>query len=163
MNIGHRFSARFAFAAAIVIALAAGALTSAGLSTPRLKSVAGNAPAAATASLNQRYTACITSNGATWTLIANSGGMYRVDIPAAANARCAGLDLAREAAGQGDAATASWLARIDGAPEAFWACVGAAGFHISGRSGQRSDYGSATFAATARDCAVSSGVTLPPR
>lgn len=159
----HRFSTRFAIAGAIVVAIAAGVMTAAGQSTPRTKATVSNGPAASTAALNQRYTACIKSNGATWTPIANSGGMYRVDIPAVANARCAGLDLAREAAGQGDAATARWLALIEGAPAAFWSCVGAAGFHTSGGSGQRSDYGSAAFGETAHGCAATAGVTLPAR
>lgn len=87
--------------------------------------------------------------------------MYQVDIPAAANAGCASLDLAREAAGQGDEATAGWLARIGTAPAAFWSCVGAAGFHTSGGPGQRSDYGSAAFDQTARSCAADTGMTLP--
>ena len=159
----NRFLMRFAFAGAIVVAIAAGVMTSAGQSTPRTKAGASTAPATSTAGLNQRYTACIKAHGATWTLIANSGGMYRVDIPAAANAQCAALDLAREAAGQGDATTASWLALIEAAPAEFWSCVGAAGFHTSGGSGQRSDYGSAAFGKVARDCAAAAGVTLPGR
>jgi hypothetical protein len=137
--------------------VAAGAIVSA-RSTPTAQ---GAAPAASTAALNAQYTACLRSNGARWVPIPNSGGVFRVDIPAAANARCSSLDLAREAAGQGDAATAAWLARIGSAPAGFWACVGAAGFHVTGDTGQRSDYSSADFASTASACAAANGVALP--
>jgi hypothetical protein len=152
---------RLAAAGAIIAALGAGALTAGGRSAAATLAHAGSAPAPSTTALNQRYTACIRSNGATWTPIANSGGVYRVDIPAGTNALCAGLDLAREAAGDGDAVTASWLARISNAPVGFWSCLGAAGFHITGGTGQRSDYGSADFGSTARTCAASTGVVLP--
>jgi hypothetical protein len=147
-----------AITGALVCAVAAGAITSAALSTPKVQ---GAAPAASTAALNAQYTACLKANGAKWIPIPNSGGFFRVQIPAAANARCSGLDLAREAAGEGDAATASWLARIRSAPAAFWACVSAAGFHVTGGIGQRSDYGSAEFGSTAHACAAANGVALP--
>ena len=157
MTHRDRFLKRAALVAAIAAAIAAGALALSGRSAPVGSS---KAPASSTARLNQRYTACIRAGGATWTLLPGSGGLYRVDIPAVANARCAGLDLAREAAGEGDAATAAWLAGIDSAPEDFWACVGAAGFHTPGGVGQRSDYASAEFGATARDCAAGAGISL---
>jgi len=145
-------------AATVTIAVAAGALTSSGWA--RGQHVA--APAASTAQLNQLYTACIKSAGATWTPLADGSGMYQVNIPAAANARCAPLDLAREAAGNGDASTAAWLATLpSSAPAGFWGCLGAAGYHVPGGAGQRSDYGSTDFAATARQCAAQAGVTLP--
>jgi hypothetical protein len=143
---------------ALVCAVAVGAIVSAARSTPTAQ---GAAPAASTAALNAQYTACLRSNGARWIPIPNSGGVFRVEIPAVANARCSSLDLAREAAGQGDAATAAWLARIGSAPNAFWACVGAAGFHVNGGTGQRSDYASADFASTASGCAAANGVALP--
>ena len=154
---------RVAIVVSIVGAVAAGALTASGQTSSNRPDVPAAGQAVVTAGLSQRYTACIRAGGATWTPIANSGGMYRVDIPAEANASCAGLELAREAAGQGDFATAAWLARIEGAPGAFWACVGAAGFHTPAGAGQRSDYASAAFGETARGCAVATGVTLPSR
>lgn len=163
MTARHRFLARLTLAAVVLAAMAAGALTAAGQSTPREKAAVSNPPAASTAALNRRYTACIKANGATWKLIPNSGGMYRVDIPPVANARCAALDLARTAAGDGDAATADWLVGIEGAPPEFWSCLGAAGFHVPGGSGQRADYGSSAFADAAGQCAATTGVTLPPR
>ncbi len=144
--------------AAAVIAVAAGALTSAGWA----RSQRAAAPAPSTAALNQQYTACIKAAGATWTPLADGSGMYQVNIPAAANARCAPLDLAREAAGNGDASTATWLASMSAsAPAGFWGCLGASGYHVPGGSGQRSDYGSADFAAAAKQCAAQAGVTLP--
>jgi hypothetical protein len=161
MTFRKRTLKRVAFASAVAVAISAGALTSAGQSAPGPFAKAANGPSASTAGLNARYTACLRSNGATWTRIPNGDGFFRVDIPAAANAQCAGLDLAREAAAQGDASTASWLAKIDSAPAGFWSCVGAAGFHTSGGAGQRSDYASEGFAATARGCASSAGIALP--
>jgi hypothetical protein len=157
----HKSRKRVALAVATVAAVAAGALTSAALSSPSRLEGSAKGPAASTAGLNKRYVACLRANGATYTLIPKSGGMYRVDIPAAANAACAALDVAREAAADGDAKTADWLARINAPSAAFWSCVGAAGFHVTGGSGQRSDYGSAAFAAIARTCAADAGISLP--
>jgi hypothetical protein len=157
----HRFIRRVAVVGALVAAVAAGALAPTGNSTAR--PTAENSPAPSTSALNQRYAACLKANGASWTRIANSGGMYRVDIPLAATEACSGLDLAREAAGQGDARTAAWLTRVGPAPASFWACISAAGYHVSGGTGQRSDYGSSAFADTAGACAASAGVTLPAK
>jgi hypothetical protein len=39
--------------------------------------------------------------------------------------------------------------------------VSAAGFHVTGGTGQRSDYSSADFASTASACAAANGVALP--
>jgi hypothetical protein len=149
---------RLALVASLALAVAAGALTSSGWAHRAHVS----APAPSTAGLNKQYTACLQANGATWTPIANSGGMYRVDIPAAANARCAALDLAREAAGDGNAAVANWIASIQSVSPDFWGCLGAAGYHVPGGTGQQSDYASANFMSTARSCAANVGVSLPP-
>lgn len=157
----HFFSSprrRLVSTTALVVALSAGVLTSTGWA--RKQHVA--APAPSTAALNAQYTACIKAAGATWTPLADGSGMYRVDVPAAANASCAPLDLAREAAGNGDGATATWLASISSsAPASFWGCLGASGYHVSGGDGQRSDYGSADFAGAAHACAAQAGITLP--
>jgi hypothetical protein len=158
MSNRRRLLKAAAVTGALVCAVAAGAIVSAARSTPAAHAAP---PAASTAALNAQYTACLKSNGAKWIPIANSGGFFRVQIPAAANANCSSLDLAREAAADGDAVTAAWLARIGSAPAGFWACVGAAGFHVTGGTGQRSDYSSADFGSTARACAAANGVALP--
>ena len=161
MTLTKSFRVRAMFVAAVIVAAVAGTLTSGGWSA--VTGAKGVAPAASTSNLNQRYTDCIKANGATWTAIPDGGGMYQVNVPAAANAACAGLDLAREAAGDGDAATAVWLAKITSARAGFWSCISAAGFHITGSTGQRSDYGSAAFASTAQSCAATEGIALPTR
>jgi hypothetical protein len=147
---------RVAIMAAVLASVAAGAMTSAGWA--HRAHVTGPAPS--TAALNRAYAACIEGNGATYSPLAKSGGMYQVNIPAEANAKCAALDLAREAAGNGDAGVAGWLATIE-APASFWGCLGASGYHVPGGSGQGSDYASSAFVSTARSCAVSQGVALP--
>jgi hypothetical protein len=118
-------------------------------------------PTPSTRPLNLQFTACIKAHGAVWKPIADTGGISEVKIPTDAVENCAALDLAREAAGSGHAHAATWIASIGPAPLAFWACIGAAGFHVTNGAGQRDDYDSADFRTTAQACASTEHISLP--
>jgi hypothetical protein len=118
-------------------------------------------PTPSTRPLNLQYADCIKTHGANWKTIPDSGGFSEVTIPPDAVEHCAALDLAREAAGNGHAHAATWIASIGPAPLAFWTCIGGAGFHVTNGAGQRDDYDSPDFRSVTLACAKTQHVTLP--
>ena len=141
--------------------LAASAVLACATATTAVASLEYGSPAPSTRPLNLQFTTCIEAHGASYTPIPNSGGVSGVAIPTDAVVNCAALDLAREAAGNGHAHAASWLASIGPAPLSFWTCIGAAGFHVLNGAGQRDDYDSPDFDAVARTCASTTHISLP--